>query len=226
MNTDHNKGHRSRLRERFRKGGMDALQDYEFIELVLFRAIPRRDVKPLAKNLIARFGDVSGILGAAPQRLKEVEGVTENIVTELKIVEAAGLQLGKSKIMHRTPLNSWEDLIAYCRAQLVEKTIEEFHVIFLDKKQQVMANELMGRGTVDHAPVYTREVIKRALELDATSLILVHNHPSGDPLPSKADIDMTHKIQKKAAEFGISLHDHIVIGRSKETSFRDTGILV
>lgn len=221
----HYRGHRQRLRERFRKAGSHALQNYELLELILFRAIPRRDIKPLAKALLARFGDLSFIFSASVEDLRGVPGITENMITELKLVEAVALEVGKSRILHKPLLSSWDNLIEYYRAKTADKSIEEFHVLFLDKKNQIIADEMMGRGTVDHAPVYPREIIKRALQLDASALVLMHNHPSGDPAPSRADIDMTRKIQDLASGFSIRLHDHIIIGRQYEVSFKNMGLI-
>ncbi len=221
----HYRGHRQRLRQRFRKAGGHALQNYELLELILFRAIPRRDVKPLAKALLARFGDLSFTFSASAEDLRDVPGITENMITELKLVEAVALEVGKSRILHKPLLRSWDHLIEYYRAKTADKAIEEFHVLFLDKKNQIIADEIMGRGTVDHAPVYPREVIKRALQLNASALVLMHNHPSGDPTPSRADIDMTRKIQDLASGFSIRLHDHIIIGRQSEVSFKNMGLI-
>lgn len=222
----HYSGHRDRLRQRFRKSGLDGLHDYELLELILFRAVPRRDVKPLAKALIARFGDLSAVLGASVHQLDEMDGLSDNMITELKLVEAAALRLGQSRVLRKPLLSSWDSIVHYYRTKIAEKTTEEFHVLFLDKKNQVIADEIMGSGTVDHAPVYPREVIKRALQLDASALILIHNHPSGNPDPSRADIEMTRKIQDMAAGFSIRLHDHLVIGRQAEVSFKNMGLIV
>jgi DNA repair protein RadC len=223
--VQHYSGHRERLRQRFRKSGGDALQSYELLELVLFRAIPRRDIKPLAKALLARFGDLSAIFSASVESLREIPGITENMITELKLIEAVALEVGQSRSLHKPLLSSWDHLIEYLRAKTADKSIEEFHVLFLDKKNQIIADEVMGRGTVDHAPVYPREIIKRALQLDASALVLMHNHPSGDPAPSRADIDMTRKIQDLASGFSIRLHDHVIIGRQSEVSFKNMGLI-
>lgn len=221
----HHVGHRARLRARFMKGGHEALQDYELLELILFRAIPRRDVKPFAKELIATFGDLSAVLSAPPEQLMEFTQMTPGIIADIKIIEAAALRIGKSKIMHRKALMAWDDLVAYCRVRLSEKQTEEFHIIFLDKRNQIIDVEIISRGTVDQAPVYPREILKRALLLNASSLVLAHNHPSGDPSPSRADIKMTEKIRDVAAEFDITLLDHLVIGRTAEVSFKNFGLL-
>ncbi len=224
-NTHHAIGHRSRLRERFLVGDSHALHEYELLELILFRSIPRRDVKPLAKDLIKRFGDLSGVLAASYDSLIECESITPNIATDLKLIETVALKLGQARIINRTLLSSWDDLINYCRAKMAEKATEEFNVVFMDKKNQVIAFETVSRGTVDHAPVYPREVMKRALQLNASAIVLVHNHPSGDPTPSKADIDMTRRIQDISANLSIRLHDHIIIGKKSEFSFKNLGLI-
>ena len=218
-------GHRKRLRERLRRGGHTALHDYELLELILFRALPRRDVKPLARDLLDRFGDLSGVLSAAEARLLEVTGIGQEVITEFRLIEAVALNFGQSRIMHKPALANWNQMVSYCRTKIAEKNREEFHVLFLDKKNHIIADEMMGSGTVDHAPVYPREVIKRALELSASALILVHNHPSGDPTPSKADIDMTNKLYALAGQFNIVVHDHLIIGRVDEVSFKNLGLL-
>ena len=218
-------GRRKRLRERLYRGGYVALQDYELLELILFRALPRGDVKPLARNLLAQFGDLSGVLSATEARLLEVTGIGQEVIAEFRLIEAVALNFGQSRIMHKPALANWNQMISYCRTKIAEKNKEEFHVLFLDKKNHIIADEMMGSGTVDHAPVYPREVIKRALELSASALILVHNHPSGDPTPSKADIDMTNKLYTLADQFNIVIHDHLIIGRVNEVSFKNLGLL-
>ncbi|MHA7868691.1 MAG: RadC family protein [Salipiger thiooxidans] len=217
--------HRARLRERFLIGGPDALPDYELLELVLFRAIPRRDVKPLARALLERFGDFNGVLSAPSSRLHETAGVGDAVVTELKIVEAAAHRLARSRVLQKQVVTSWDALLQYCQTAMAHRDTEQFRVLFLDRKNVLIADEAQARGTVDHVPVYPREVVKRALELNASALILVHNHPSGDPTPSQADIDMTEQIQVAADALGITLHDHLVIGKSRELSFRSAGLL-
>lgn len=217
--------HRARLRERFLAGGADALPDYEMLELVLFRAIPRRDVKPLARALLEAFGDFSGVLSAPPARLQEIPGIGDAVVTELKIVEAAAHRLARSRVLQKQVVSSWEALLDYCQTAMAHRDTEQFRILFLDRKNVLIADEAQAQGTVDHVPVYPREVVKRALELNASALILVHNHPSGDPTPSRADISMTREIEQAAAALGIAIHDHIIIGRSTELSFRATGYL-
>ena len=216
----HFTGHRERLRERFRRGGSASLADYEFLELILFRAVPRRDVKPIAKALMARFGSYAEVLAARPERLAEVAGLGEAAITELKIVEAAARRLAQATLEKRKNLGSTTAVIDYCRTAMAFIDHEEFRILFLDKKNQLLADEVQGVGTVDHAPVYPREVMRRALELGATALILVHNHPSGDPTPSTADIAMTVQIATLGKALSIIVHDHLIIGRQGHASFR------
>ncbi len=216
----HYHGHRGRLRMRFRGAGAEAVSDYELLELVLFRAIPQRDVKPLAKDLIAKFGSFPEVISAPPARLAEVKGVGEAAITELKIVHAAASRLARGKLQKRPVLSSWSSVLDYCRTTMAFAEKEQFRVLFLDKRNQLIADELQQVGTVDHTPVYPREVVKRALELSATALILVHNHPSGDPTPSHADIQMTQTIIDVARPLGISVHDHIVVGKEGHASFK------
>lgn len=221
----HFTGHRERLRERFRRGGSSALNDYEFLELILFRAMPRRDVKPIAKALLARFGSFAEVLAARPERLDEIAGLGEAAVTELKIVEAAAKRLAQSTIEKRRNLGSSSFVLDYCRTAMAYLDHEEFRILFLDKKNQLIADEVQGVGTVDHAPVYPREIMRRALELGATALILVHNHPSGDPSPSTADIAMTVQIVSLGKALGVVVHDHLVIGRQGHASFRSLRLI-
>ncbi len=218
-------GHRERLRERFREAGPEALPDYELLEMVLFRAISRGDTKPLAKNLIAKFGSFAEVISAAPERLKEVDGVGDAVTTELKLIRAAALRLMKGGIVNRPLLSSWSAILEYCRASMAFQDKEQFRILFLDKKNQLIADEVQQEGTVDHTPVYTREVMKRALELSASAIILAHNHPSGDPTPSLADIDMTRKIIDAGMKLGIAVHDHVIFGRGGHTSFRASKLI-
>jgi len=213
------------LRTRFLKGGADAMPDYELLELTLFAAVPRRDTKPLAKALLARFGSFAEVIAAPRARLLEIPGVGENVANHLKIVEAAAQRLGKTGVMGRAALSSWSALVDYCTAAMARSPREEFRVLFLDRKNVLIADEVQNRGTVDHAPVYPREIVKRALELSASAMILVHNHPSGDPTPSKADIAMTREIVTAAKALGIAVHDHLVIGRAGHSSFKSLGLL-
>ncbi|MFP5508617.1 MAG: RadC family protein [Alphaproteobacteria bacterium] len=217
--------HRKRLRERFLIGGAAAMPDYEVLELILFRAIPRQDVKPLAHLLLTVFGDFNRVISAPVARLAEVKGVGEAVITELKIVEAAAQRLARSRILQRHVISSWAAVLDYCHTAMAHRDTEQFRVLYLDRKNVLVADEAQAQGTVDHVPVYPREVVKRALELNASALILVHNHPSGDPTPSEADIAMTRQVQIAADALGLTLHDHLVIGRSRELSFRSEGLL-
>jgi len=220
----HYHGHRERLRMRFRESGADALADYELLELILARALPRRDVKPIAKALIAHFETFAGVLGAPVERLVEVDGVKEKTALELKIVAAAGQLMLKERVMNRPLISSWSALLDYVRTAMTHSDREEFRVLFLDKKNRLILDEVQGRGTVDHAPVYPREIMKRALEISATAVILAHNHPSGDPTPSQADIDMTQRIVEAGAPLGIVVHDHLIIGAKDVLSLRSLGL--
>jgi DNA repair protein RadC len=217
--------HRQRLRDRFLLAGPQAFPDYELLELVLFGALPRQDVKPLARALIDAFGDFNGVVSAAPERLREVRGVGDSVVTCLKVVEAAAHRLSRARILGRHVISSWDSLIDYCHTVMSHRETEHFRVLFLDRKNTLIADEEQARGTVDHVPVYPREVVKRALELNASALILVHNHPSGDPTPSESDITMTEQIRVAAEALGLTLHDHLVVGKSRELSFRSAGLL-
>ena len=219
------RNHRQRLRERFLEGGAAAVPDYELLELVLFRAIPRKDVKPLARQLLETFGNFNGVISAPSTRLREVKGTGEAVILELKIVEAAAQRLARSRVIKRPVLSSWQSLIDYCHASMAHRETEQFRVLFLDRKNILIADEEQAQGTVDHVPVYPREVVKRALELNASALILVHNHPSGDPTPSTADIEMTARVAEAAQVLGVTLHDHLIIGKASEVSFRSAGYL-
>jgi DNA repair protein RadC len=222
--ADHS-GHRQRLRERFRKGGDDAVPDYELLELVLFRALPRRDTKGIAKKLLARFGSFAEVVNAPEPRLKELQDVGDSVVTELKLIRAAALRLVRTEAVQRPLLSSWKQVLDYLRAAQSYEHREQFRILFLDKRNRLITDEVQGHGTVDHTPVYVREVVKRALELSATAIILVHNHPSGDPTPSRADIDMTKQIVASAAPLGISVHDHIIVGREGHASLKSLRLI-
>lgn len=222
---DHASGHRERLRERFRKAGPEALADYELMELVLFRAIPRRDVKPLAKEIIKTFGGFAEAIAAPHERLTEIKGVSDAVALEFRIVQAASIKLAQARVFKRPVISSWNDLLSYCRAAMADEKTELFRILFLDRKNILIADEVQQRGTVDHTPVYPREVVKRALEHGASSIILVHNHPSGDPMPSRADIEMTNKIVKAAGALNIHVHDHLVIGHKHHASFKSLGLI-
>jgi len=217
--------HRARLRDRFIQGGAAAIPDYELLELVLFRAIPRRDVKPLAHDLLATFGDFNRVLSATPERLKTVKGIGDAVITELKIVEASAHRMTRAKILQQSVISSWDAVLEYCQTTMAHRETEHFRVLFLDRKNVLIADEEQAKGTVDHVPVYPRELAKRALELNASALLLVHNHPSGDPTPSAEDIEMTSKISAALDAVGVTVHDHLVIGKSCEVSFRAEGLL-
>jgi len=216
----HYHGHRTRLRERFRRAGPDALSDYELLEMVLFTAQPRGDMKPAAKELLAKFGSFAEVMHAPEGLLREVDGIGDASVTQLRLIAAAASRIAKGQLKRRTMLSSWNDVINYCRTSMAFADKEQFRVLFLDKRNQLIADEVQQVGTVDHTPVYPREVIKRALELSATAVILVHNHPSGDPTPSQADIQMTRAIIDIASPLGISVHDHIIVGKNGHASLK------
>jgi len=218
-------GHRNRLRTRFREGGADALPDYELIELILFRAIPRRDTKDLAKRLLARFKTFAEVVNAPEQQLKEIPGLGDSVITELKLIHAAALRMMKSQVTDKPLLTTWQKVIDYIQAAQAYENREIFRILFLDKRNRLISDEIQGFGTVDHTPVYIREVVKRSLELSSTAIILVHNHPSGDPTPSRADIEMTRLICAAAKPLGIVVHDHIIVGREGHASFKALKLL-
>ncbi len=224
VEVPHYHGHRERLRARF-SDGPDLLPDYELLELVLFRSIPRADVKGLAKALIARFGSFAEVMAAAPEHLAEVKGVGNAIVHDLKLVEAAARRISQGAIRGRQVLSSWEAVLDYCRTAMGFAEVEQLRVLFLDKKNGLIRDEMMQKGTVDHTPVYPREIMRRALQLNASAIILVHNHPSGDTTPSRADIEMTQEIIEHAEALGLTVHDHLIIGRKSHASFRALGLI-
>lgn len=221
----HYHGHRDRLRQRFLTNGPDSFQDYELLELLLFTVIPRQDVKPLAKELLKAFGSLWSVVHAPPERLRRVRNFSDANIVAITIVGAAALRMTRQEVMNRPLLNSWQRLIDYCQGAMADEPNELFRLLFLDKRNVLIADEVQQRGTVDHTPVYPREVVKRALELGATALILVHNHPSGDPAPSRADIAMTREVIRVAAALGVTVHDHIVIGKGTYASFKTLGLL-
>jgi DNA repair protein RadC len=221
----HYHGHRARLKERFAERGADALADYELLELVLFNALPRADVKPLAKRLIAAFGDFNHAVSAPPARLREVEGAGDAVVHQLKLVEAAAQRLAQARVVKRDVLSSWSAVVDYCKTRMAHRGTEAFRILFLDRKNVLIADEEHARGTVDAVSVHVREVVKRALELGASSIVMVHNHPSGDPTPSQADIQMTRRVKEGLAAVDIRLHDHLVIGKDRDASFTALGLL-
>lgn len=218
-------GHRERLRTRFLTGGHKPMPEYEILELLLFNAIPRIDVKPLAKRLLAAFGDLNGVVAASEHRLLQVEGATDRVYLQLRIAEAFAQRMARAKVLERNVLTSWDDLIDYCRTSMAHRETEQFRILFLDRKNTIIADEEQATGTVDHVPVYPREIVKRALELNAGAIILVHNHPSGDPTPSQEDIQMTQQIDAACKTISVAIHDHVVIGKEEEYSFRGSGLL-
>jgi DNA repair protein RadC len=221
----HYLGHRKRLKQRFMEGGADALPDYELLELVLFTAIPQGDVKDTAKDLIARFGGFANVIAAAPERLQEVKGVGPAVVTNLKIVQAAAVRLAKREAMTKPALGSYKAVVDYCVAAMAREEREQFRVLFLDRKNMLIADEVQNKGTVDHTPAYPREVVRRALELSAVSIVLVHNHPSGDPTPSRNDVDLTKEIVAAAKTLGIVVHDHLIVAKTHHASLRALGMM-
>ncbi len=218
-------GHRERLRQRFLKGGTGAVEDYELLELLLFATLPRQDTKAIAKALLRRFGSLAGVFRASPQALMEVKGIKSNGAAILKVVPALAERLAQEEAREHPVISSWDRLLDYCRIALAHETVEQVRVLFLNKRNVLLADELQSRGTVDHAPLYPREVVKRALELGASAMIVVHNHPSGEPTPSQGDIDITRALEEAARPLGVLLHDHLVIGRHGHTSFKAAGLL-
>jgi len=221
----HHTGHRDRLRQRFMKAGLEGLADYELLELLLFYAIPRRDVKPLAKDLIKKFGSFGDVLTADPLELKKIKGVSENTIVLLKASYAASQALLLEQVQDRPVLGSWQALLDYCHVAMAYEKKEQFRVLFLNRKNDLLADEVQQKGTVDHTPVYPREIVKRALEVGATAVILVHNHPSGDSTPSNADIEMTKEIIRAAEALNVVVHDHIIIAKGGHTSFKTLGLI-
>jgi DNA repair protein RadC len=218
-------GHRKRLRDRFLKGGGEALQDYELLEIILFGALPRVDTKPIAKRLVARFGSYAGVLRAEEAELREVAGVKDSALTAFRLVRVAAERLAREEVRNRQVIGSWDKLIGYLRTAMGHERTEQFRILFLDTRNQLIADEPQQRGTVNHTAVYPREVVKRALELGASAIIMVHNHPSGDPTPSRADIDMTKEVRDAGKKLGIAVHDHVIIARGGHTSFKTLGLL-
>jgi DNA repair protein RadC len=218
-------GHRERLRTRFLTGGHKPMPEYEILELLLFNAIPQIDVKPLAKRLLAAFGDLNGVVAASEHRVLQVEGATPKVYLQLRIVEAFAQRMAQARVLHREVVSSWDALIAYCRTAMAHRETEQVRVLYLDRKNKMIADEAQAEGTVDHVPVYPREIAKRCLELNASAVILVHNHPSGDPTPSASDIEMTRRIVEACGALDVTVHDHVIIGKDRELSFRATGYL-
>lgn len=221
----HYHGHRTRLRERFTAADGVALPDYELLELLLFSVYPRRDIKPLAKALLATFNGLAGVFHASHAELKAVDGVGETAAIFIRAMKEVAIRLTRAEVMNRDVFNSWEKVLSYFRLQCGYEKVEQFRILFLDKKNHLIADEVQQKGTVDHASVYPREVVKRALDVGASALILLHNHPSGDPSPSSADIDVTLRIADAARPLGIQIHDHIVITRSSHCSLKAMGLI-
>lgn len=221
--SDH-KGHRERLRKRF-LNAPEALPDYELLELLLGIAIPQKDTKPLAKVLIRRFGSFADVITAEPEDLKTVDGIKDVGATTLKVVREAAIRLARAPVINTSVISNWDTLLDYCRTAMATLPTEQFRLLFLDRKNALIADEVQQTGTVDHTPLYPREVVKRALTLHASAIIMVHNHPSGDPKPSKADIDMTRMVKDALGAVGITIHDHVVVGRKGHTSFKAMGLL-
>lgn len=221
----HYHGHRDRLRARFAETGGKGLADYEILELILFRAIPQRDVKPLAKALLARFGDIGRVCAARPDQLTEIKGVSDKVALELNLFQEVATRIAREQVTGRAVISSWSALLDYVRTALQNAPTEQFRVLFLDRKNGLLADEFQAHGTVDHAPVYPREIVKRAIALDASAIILVHNHPSGDPTPSQADIEMTRQVIEIGRPLSIVVHDHLVVGRDKVASFKQLGLI-
>ena len=223
--TDHQQGHRQRLKARFLEAGVSSLADYELLELLLFQAIPRQDVKPIAKQLLTAFGSFAGVINADLNELKKIKGVGESSYIIFQTIKAATQKFSQQQVLNKPILGSWKELLDYCRTLLAHEKVENFHLLFLDRKNRLIADETHQRGTIDRTPAYPREIVKRALELGASALILVHNHPSGDPTPSKADIDLTEAILQAAEALDIKIHDHLIISKTGHTSFKSLGML-
>ncbi len=223
--TPHYLNHRDRQREKFAEHGGDSFADYELLELFLFNSIPRRDVKPIAKDLLTTFGNLAEVCAAPLHRLTEVKGIGEKTALDLKLLHAASVRMGRESLLGRPVLSSWSALLDYCRSAMQFEPIEQFRVLFLDRKNRLIADEVLGKGTIDRAPVYPREIIKRALALEATAVILAHNHPSGDPTPSHSDIVMTQEVTAAAKAINVVVHDHLIIGRESVASFKSLGLM-
>lgn len=221
----HYHDHRDRLRDKFVRRGAEAFDDYELLELILFQALPRIDTKPIAKDLLARFDTLAEVVAAPVEKLTTVKGIGPNAAQHLKILQQVSIRIGKSSIINRPVLSSWNALLDYCRAAMQFEGREQFRVLFLDRKNRLLADEVMGHGTVDRAPVYPREIVRRALVHEATAIILVHNHPSGDPTPSQQDITLTQSIIETAKAIDVVVHDHLIVGREDVSSFKMLGLM-
>ncbi len=216
-------GHRARLKQRFLKSGADALADYELIELLLFLAVRRRDVRPLAKALLRRFGSFAGVVNAPAGQIKEIDGLGDSAVIALRTAQATAVHLLRSELKGRPVLGAWNKVIDYLKADMAWRAEENVRVLYMNQKNVLIADELLHQGTVNQAAVYPREIAKRALELRATAAILVHNHPSGDATPSATDVDLTRVVRDALKAVGVALHDHIVVARDGTASLRDLG---
>lgn len=225
QNKPHFHDHRERLREKFALRGADAFEDYELLELILFQVLPRIDTKPIAKALLSRFGSLADVVAAPIEKLVEVKGIGKNSANHLKLLHQVSIRVNRSAIINRPVLSSWNALLDYCRAAMQFEGREQFRVLFLDKKNRLLGDEVMGQGTVDRAPVYPREIVRRALAHEATAIILAHNHPSGDPTPSRQDIDLTQAIIETLKPIGVIVHDHLIIGREDVASFKMLGLM-
>ena len=220
----HYHGHRQRLRERLLEAGAESLQDYELLELLLFAAIPRRDVKPLAKGLLDSFKNLWAVVNAPVERLREF-GLSESAAATLRVTGAIALRAQKKELVGGPLLDNWQRMIDYCRMAMAHEPVEQFRLLFLDRRNRLLAEEVQQKGTIDHTPVYPREIVKRALEVGAGALILVHNHPSGDPKPSKEDLSMTQRVAEACRTMGIVVHDHVIIGKTDVVSLKNLGVL-
>lgn len=223
--TAHHAGHRQRLRDKFMQHGHEPLADYELLELMLFRSIPRLDVKGLAKELLEKFGNLSAVFGAQAEQLMEVRGVSERVAADLKLFQGLMERSARSQLLNKPVISSWQILVDYCKTSLAQAKREQFRLLFLDRKNRLVADEIFAHGTIDRAPVYPREIIRRALELSATAVILVHNHPSGDPTPSRDDIDITRKIIEAGKPLGVAVHDHLIVAQQGVVSFKQLGLI-
>lgn len=223
--TSPHAGHRARLREKLLKRGGDALADYELLELILTIAIPRRDVKPLAKTLMAEFGSFAEVIHADLHRLEGIKGLGETSIAALKIMQAATIRVTRDQVMDKPVLSGWTALIDYLKASTAYREREVLRVLYLDQKNVLIADEVVNEGTINHAPIYPREIMRHALQLGATSIILCHNHPSGDPTPSRQDIATTRDIVDVGRKLGVKVHDHVIVGKSGEKSMKNMGLI-
>ena len=225
MTENHAKGHRNRLKQKFVKDNGSSLADYEILELILTYAIPRKDVKPIAKDLLKTFGDISAVFGAEVSDLTKVDGVGLESATLIKVIQASSGLVAKTEMKKGHILSTWDKLIEYCTIHMAHKKVEQFRIIFLDSRNRIICDEEQTKGSVNTTSIYPREIAKRALDLNATAIIMVHNHPSGDPKPSQADIDMTNQVKDALINLDITLHDHLIIAKEDIVSFKTLGLL-